>query len=49
MAKVKEMLLPKDPRYLKYPLEGPFDQEKPMDSLLTAPAVQSASGLIHGG
>jgi Fe-S oxidoreductase len=24
----KEMLLPKDPRYLKYPLEGPFDQEK---------------------
>jgi len=28
MAKVKEMLLPKDPRYLKYPLEGPFDQEK---------------------
>jgi len=24
----KEMLLPKDPRYLKYPLEAPFDQEK---------------------
>jgi len=28
MAKVKEMLLPKDPRYLKYPLEAPFDQDK---------------------
>ena len=24
----KEMYLPKDPRYHKYPLEGPFDQEK---------------------
>jgi len=24
----KDMLLPKDPRYLKYPLEGPFDEEK---------------------
>ena len=28
MSTNKEMLLPKDPRYLKYPLEGPFDQEK---------------------
>jgi Fe-S oxidoreductase len=24
----KEMLLPKDPRYLKYPLEAPFDKDK---------------------
>ncbi len=24
----KEMLLPKDPRYLKYPVEGAFDEEK---------------------
>ena len=24
----KEMVLPKDPRYLKYPLEDPFDQEE---------------------
>jgi Fe-S oxidoreductase len=24
----KDMLLPKDPRYLKYPLEAPFDEEK---------------------
>ncbi len=28
MSTNKAMLLPKDPRYLKYPLEGPFDQEK---------------------
>ncbi len=28
MTKDKEMLLPKDPRYLKYPLDAPFDEEK---------------------
>ncbi len=28
MTENKEMLLPKDTRYLKYPADGPFDQEK---------------------
>jgi Fe-S oxidoreductase len=28
MAKNTEMFLPKDPRYLKYPIEGPFDEGK---------------------